>query len=29
MGMGVELEHGGVDLHTNATNDDSYITGKI
>ena len=29
MGMDVELEHGRVDLHTNVTNDDPYITGKI
>ena len=29
MGMDVELEHGLVDPHTNVTNDDSLITGKI
>ena len=29
MGMDVELEHGKVDMHTNVTNDDPYITGKI
>ncbi|MDD4126891.1 MAG: hypothetical protein PHV39_04300 [Methanomicrobium sp.] len=28
-GMDVELEHGLVDPHTNVTNDDSLITGKI
>ena len=29
MGMDVELEHGLVDPHTNVTNDDPLITGKI
>lgn len=29
MGMDVELEHGLVDLHTNVTNDDPLMTGKI
>ena len=29
MGMDVELEHGLVDPHTNVTNDDSIMTGKI
>jgi len=29
MGMGVELEHGLRDPHTNVTNDDAIITGKI
>ncbi|MFC2025217.1 DUF5661 family protein [Chloroflexota bacterium] len=29
MGLDVELEHGLVDLHTNVTNDDPIITGKI
>jgi len=29
MGMDVELEHGMRDQHTNVTNDDSMITGKI
>ena len=29
MGMGVELEHGTRDLHTNITDDDPMITGKI
>jgi hypothetical protein len=29
MGMDVELEHGTVDLHTNVTNDDPTMTGKI
>jgi len=28
-GMDVELEHGLVDGHTNVSNDDSLITGKI
>lgn len=28
-GMDVELEHGTVDPHTNVTNDDSLMTGKI
>jgi hypothetical protein len=27
--MDVELEHGTVDPHTNVTNDDPTITGKI
>ena len=29
MGMDVELEHGTVDSHTNVTNDDPLMTGKI
>lgn len=29
MGMDVELEHGLIDSHTNVTDDDSLITGKI
>jgi hypothetical protein len=29
MGMDVELEHGLVDHHTNVTNDDPTVTGKI
>jgi hypothetical protein len=29
MGLDVELEHGTVDLHTNVTNDDPILTGKI
>jgi len=29
MGMDVELEHGTVDPHTNVTNDDPTMTGKI
>ena len=29
MGMDVELEHGLVDPHTNVTNDDPIMTGKI
>ena len=29
MGLDVELEHGLVDAHTNVTNDDPLITGKI
>ena len=29
MGLDVELEHGLVDPHTNVTNDDPVITGKI
>ena len=29
MGMDVELEHGLRDSHTNVTNDDPLITGKI
>lgn len=28
-GMDVELEHGFVDEHTNVTNDDPVVTGKI
>ena len=28
-GMDVELEHGLIDPHTNVTNDDPLITGKI
>lgn len=28
-GMNVELEHGLVDPHTNVTNDDPIMTGKI
>lgn len=28
-GMDVELEHGLVDPHTNVTNDDPIVTGKI
>ncbi|MHB1253177.1 MAG: DUF5661 family protein [Candidatus Humimicrobiaceae bacterium] len=28
-GMDVELEHGTVDPHTNVTNDDPVMTGKI
>lgn len=28
-GMDVELEHGTVDLHTNVTNNDPRMTGKI
>lgn len=28
-GMDVELEHGNVDPHTNVTNDDPIMTGKI
>lgn len=28
-GMDVELEHGTVDPHTNVTNDDLFVTGKI
>ena len=28
-GMDVELEHGSVDEHTNVSNDDSLVTGKI
>lgn len=28
-GMDVELEHGTVDPHTNVTNDDALMTGKI
>jgi hypothetical protein len=29
MGLMVELEHGTVDSHTNVTNDDDILTGKI
>jgi hypothetical protein len=29
MGLDVELEHGTVDVHTNVTDDDSIVTGKI
>lgn len=29
MGMDVELEHGRIDSHTNVTNDDPMMTGKI
>lgn len=29
MGLDVELEHGLVDPHTNVTNDDPLVTGKI
>ncbi len=29
MGMDVELEHGTVDPHTNVTDDDPLLTGKI
>ncbi|ACZ61331.1 MULTISPECIES: DUF5661 family protein [Dehalococcoides] len=29
MGMDVELEHGTRDPHTNVTNDDPVLTGKI
>lgn len=29
MGMAVELEHGSADPHTNVTNDDPVVTGKI
>lgn len=29
MGLDVELEHGTVDPHTNVTDDDPLITGKI
>lgn len=29
MGLDVELEHGLVDPHTNVTNDDPEMTGKI
>jgi len=28
-GINIELEHGNVDPHTNVTNDDPLITGKI
>jgi hypothetical protein len=29
MGLHVELEHGTIDPHTNVTNDDPIMTGKI
>jgi len=29
MGLDVELEHGKVDRHTNVTDDDPFMTGKI
>ncbi|MFC2034669.1 DUF5661 family protein [Chloroflexota bacterium] len=29
MGLDVELEHGLIDPHTNVTNDDPLMTGKI
>lgn len=29
MGLDVELEHGKTDPHTNVTNDDPIMTGKI
>ncbi|OGO79286.1 MAG: hypothetical protein A2Y23_01415 [Clostridiales bacterium GWB2_37_7] len=29
IGLDVELEHGRIDLHTNVTNDDPILTGKI
>ncbi len=29
MGLDVELEHGKVDRHTNVTDDDPIMTGKI
>ena len=29
MGLDVELEHGEVDRHTNVTDDDPIMTGKI
>jgi len=29
MGLDVELEHGTVNAHTNVTNDDPIMTGKI
>jgi hypothetical protein len=29
MGLDVELEHGLIDPHTNVTNDDPILTGKI
>lgn len=29
MGLDVELEHGTIDAHTNVTNDDPIMTGKI
>ncbi len=28
-GLDVELEHGKIDIHTNVTNDDPVMTGKI
>ena len=28
-GMNIELEHGTVDSHTNVSNDDPLVTGKI
>ena len=29
MGLDIELEHGLIDPHTNVTNDDPILTGKI
>lgn len=29
VGLDVELEHGKIDQHTNVTNDDPILTGKI
>ena len=29
MGLDIELEHGLIDPHTNVTNDDAIMTGKI
>lgn len=29
MGLDVELEHGTINTHTNVTNDDPIMTGKI
>lgn len=29
MGLDVELEHGTIDFHTNVTDDDPIMTGKI
>jgi len=29
MGLDIEFEHGTVDSHTNVTNDDPIVTGKI
>ena len=29
IGMGVELEHGKVDMNTNVTGDNAFLTGKI
>ena len=29
MGLDIELEHGLIDPHTNVTNDDPIMTGKI